>query len=102
MCCPVPPEAQVMPTLFINKLDRLALELRMTPAEVYTRVQQIVQHANMIWSGFRSEQFLSEADAVLAYEGAAVAAAAADATAEPSEPPLPEGLTLSVMLWQLT
>lgn len=47
----------------------------MTPSEAYTRMQSIITHVNMIMSAFRSEQFLSEADAVLAYEGAKGAAA---------------------------
>ena len=35
---------------------------------------QIVAHCNMIWSGFDSEAFISEADSVLAYEEQRVAA----------------------------
>ncbi|MEW5299576.1 MAG: hypothetical protein WDW36_002577 [Sanguina aurantia] len=68
-------QEKVRPCLFINKVDRLILELRMTPSEAYTRMQSIITHVNMIMSAFRSEQFLSEADAVLAYEGAKGAAA---------------------------
>jgi ribosome assembly protein 1 len=70
-----PPHTQVKPCLFLNKLDRLILELRMTPAEAHQRLQQILQHVNMIWSAFQSEKFINEADAVLAYEEARVAAA---------------------------
>lgn len=44
---------QVAPCLFINKIDRLILELRLTPAEAYTRLQSIVTHANMIMSAFK-------------------------------------------------
>jgi hypothetical protein len=47
----------------------------MTPAEAYQRLQQILQHVNMVWSAFQSERYMSEADAVLAYEEARVAAA---------------------------
>jgi ribosome assembly protein 1 len=52
----------------INKMDRLILELRLSPSEAAQRLAAIVHHANMIWSAFDSEAFLSEADAVLAYE----------------------------------
>ncbi|KIY98160.1 hypothetical protein MNEG_9798, partial [Monoraphidium neglectum] len=52
----------------INKIDRLILELHLSPSEAAQRLAAIVHHANMIWSAFDSEAFLSEADAVLAYE----------------------------------
>jgi translation elongation factor EF-G len=65
---PTPPPKQVTPCLMINKLDRLILELRLSPSEAAARLSAIVHHANMIWSAFDSEAFLSEADAVLAYE----------------------------------
>jgi hypothetical protein len=50
--------------------------------QAYARLQSIVTHANMIVSSFHSERFMSEADAVLAHEGAKEAAAAAAAAAE--------------------
>ena len=59
--------------LVINKIDRLVLELRLTPAEAHRRLEAILTHVNMVVSGFQSEHHLSEADAVLA-TGAAVAA----------------------------
>jgi len=63
-----PTDHQVKPCLMINKIDRLILELRLSPSEAAQRLTAIVHHANMIWSTFDSEAFLSEADAVLAYE----------------------------------
>jgi len=68
-------EEKVAPCLFINKMDRLILELQLTPAEAYARLQAIVTHANMIMSAFRSEAYMSEADAVLAHEAHAAEAA---------------------------
>ncbi len=62
--------AQVKLCLVINKLDRLIMELRLTPAEAYTRLRGILTHVNMIISAFQSERFISEADAVLAHEDA--------------------------------
>jgi len=61
-------EEKVKPTLMINKLDRLILELQLSPHEAYTHLVQIVTHANMIWSAFHSEHYMKEADAVLVYE----------------------------------
>jgi len=54
----------------INKIDRLILELDLTPSEAYSRITAIVSHVNMILSSFESEKFISEADAVLAHEDA--------------------------------
>ena len=54
----------------INKIDRLILELRLSPEEAYGRLRDIVTHANMILSSFASERYLREADAVLAVEQA--------------------------------
>ena len=54
--------------LVINKLDRLILELNLSPAEAYTRISAIVGHMNMILSSFESEKYISEADSILAYE----------------------------------
>jgi ribosome assembly protein 1 len=63
-----PHPLQVKPCLFINKMDRLILELRLPPEEAASRITAIVAHANMIWSAFDSEHFMREADAVLAAE----------------------------------
>ncbi|PNW73585.1 hypothetical protein CHLRE_13g564950v5 [Chlamydomonas reinhardtii] len=74
-------EEKVRPVLMINKLDRLILELRMSPEEAYGRLRDIVTHANMIWSAFASEKYLREADAVLALEAARADQAEAAAAA---------------------
>lgn len=71
-------EERVSMTLVINKIDRLILELRLTPLEAYERLNSIVAHVNMIVSSFRSEKFISEADSVLAYEDAKAAGGAAE------------------------
>ncbi|KFM26039.1 Elongation factor 2 [Auxenochlorella protothecoides] len=49
--------------LVINKIDRLALELRLGPEEAYARLRAVVDHVNLVVSSFHSEQFISEADA---------------------------------------
>lgn len=54
----------------INKIDRLILSLKMTPMEAYTRLKQIISDVNLIMATFASEQYLSEANAVLAHEKA--------------------------------
>jgi hypothetical protein len=46
--------AQVKMCLVINKLDRLILELRLTPDEAYERLKSIIGHVNMIVSSFQS------------------------------------------------
>eukprot|EP00884_Botryococcus_braunii_P007859 jgi/Botrbrau1/17074/Bobra.0285s0001.1 len=66
-------EEKVRMCLVINKVDRLILELRLTPAEAFTRLKAILSHVNMILSAFHSERFISEADAVLAHEDARTA-----------------------------
>lgn len=63
-------DAQVKLCLVINKVDRLIQELHLTPAEAYERLKAIVAHANMVVSSFQSEQFLTDADALLAHEAA--------------------------------
>lgn len=50
---------QVKLCLVVNKVDRLILELRLTPGEAYERLRAIIAHANMIVSSFRSEQYIS-------------------------------------------
>lgn len=54
--------------LVINKIDRLILELQLQPQEAYERIKGIISQVNMIVSAFESENFMSEADAVLAHE----------------------------------
>ena len=61
---------QVRLCLVINKMDRLILELGLSPQEAYTRLKGIITHVNMIVSAFQSEQHISEADAVLAHQDA--------------------------------
>ncbi len=53
------PCRQVKLCLVINKLDRLILELCLTPAEAYERLKAIVAHVNMIVSSFHSEKYIS-------------------------------------------
>ena len=65
---------QVQLCLVINKIDRLIQEWRMQPQEAYDRIRAIVAHVNMIVSAFQSERFISDADAVLAYEDARASA----------------------------
>jgi len=43
----------------VNKVDRLILELCLTPAEAYERLQAIIAHVNMIVSSFHSEKYIS-------------------------------------------
>ncbi|GAB4820198.1 hypothetical protein N2152v2_007244 [Parachlorella kessleri] len=66
-------EEKVRLCLVINKVDRLILELRLTPLEAYERLKSIIAHVNMIISAFHSERYISEADSVLAYEDAKAA-----------------------------
>ena len=43
----------------VNKLDRLILELCLTPLEAYERLKAIIAHVNMIVSSFHSEKYIS-------------------------------------------
>jgi ribosome assembly protein 1 len=49
----------------INKVDRLILELRLTPEQANERMKAIITQVNMIVSAFQSEKYISEADVVL-------------------------------------
>ena len=69
-CCQPGSVLQVRLCLVINKMDRLILELGLSPQEAYTRLRGIITHVNMIVSAFRSEQHISDADAVLAHQDA--------------------------------
>ena len=53
------PRAQVKLCLVINKIDRLILELRLSPQEAYERMKAIIAHVNMILSSFHSERYIS-------------------------------------------
>ncbi|DBB16984.1 TPA: hypothetical protein ACH3X3_014090 [Trebouxia sp. C0006] len=61
-------EEKVQLCLVVNKIDRLILELQLQPHEAYDRIKGIITQVNMIVSAFESENFMSEADAVLAHE----------------------------------
>lgn len=56
---PPPTPRQVKLCLVINKVDRLILELCLTPAEAYDRLKAIIAHVNMIVSSFHSEKYIS-------------------------------------------
>ena len=57
----VPRRLQVRLCLVVNKVDRLILELCLTPLEAYERLKAIIAHVNMIVSAFHSEKFMSGA-----------------------------------------
>jgi len=69
--------------LVINKVDRLVGELGLDVAAAAQRLEAVVAHANLVVSGFRSEDAMTEADAVLA-DAEAAEAAEAKAAAEAS------------------
>ena len=50
---------QVKLCLVVNKIDRLILELCLTPLEAYERLKAIIAHVNMIVSSFHSEKYIS-------------------------------------------
>lgn len=54
-------EERVRPTLVLNKVDRLVLELGLTPTEAYSRMKSIVSEVNNIISAFRSEKYIPSA-----------------------------------------
>ena len=56
---PISVSLQVKLCLVVNKMDRLILELCLTPAEAYERLKAIIAHVNMIISSFHSEQYIS-------------------------------------------
>ncbi|KAG6682525.1 hypothetical protein I3842_13G147100 [Carya illinoinensis] len=56
---------KLSPCLVLNKIDRLIFELRLSPMEAYTRLSRIVHEVNGIVSGYKSEKYLSDVDAVL-------------------------------------
>ena len=67
--------------LVVNKVDRLVRELGMDASAAAQRLESVVAHANLVVSGFRSEDAMTEADAFLAGAEAAEAAEAAAAEA---------------------
>jgi ribosome assembly protein 1 len=56
---------RVTPCLVLNKMDRLILELKLTPLEAYARLQSIIGEVNNIINAFRSEKYLSDVDSIL-------------------------------------
>ncbi|KAJ3358476.1 Cytoplasmic GTPase/eEF2-like protein (ribosomal biogenesis) [Allomyces javanicus] len=54
---------RIKPILVVNKMDRLATELKMTPLEAYQHVAKIIQHANAVMGTFFQSE-LAERDAV--------------------------------------
>ncbi|KAJ0264761.1 Ribosomal protein S5/Elongation factor G/III/V family protein [Hirschfeldia incana] len=57
---------KLTPCLVLNKIDRLILELRLSPMEAYTRLIRIVHEVNGIVSAYKSEKYLSDVDSILA------------------------------------
>eukprot|EP00898_Chlorokybus_atmophyticus_P007645 jgi/Chlat1/7882/Chrsp66S00582 len=57
--------------LVFNKIDRLIVELKLSPQEAYDRIKGILGEVNNIINGFRSEKYMSDVDAVLAHTEAA-------------------------------
>uniref|UniRef100_A0A0D6QUR7 Elongation factor-like 1 n=1 Tax=Araucaria cunninghamii TaxID=56994 RepID=A0A0D6QUR7_ARACU len=56
---------KVTPCLVLNKIDRLITELKLSPMEAYTRLQNIVHEVNNIISSYRSEKYLSDVDSII-------------------------------------
>ncbi|KAJ1755813.1 Cytoplasmic GTPase/eEF2-like protein (ribosomal biogenesis), partial [Coemansia sp. RSA 1752] len=50
----------VRPVLFLNKLDRMIVEWRMTPSEAYTHMQQLIEQVNAVLAGFWEGDRLAE------------------------------------------
>ncbi|KAJ2773804.1 Cytoplasmic GTPase/eEF2-like protein (ribosomal biogenesis), partial [Coemansia nantahalensis] len=50
----------VRPVLFLNKIDRLIMELRMTPSEAYLHMQQLIEQVNAVLAGFWEGDRLAE------------------------------------------
>lgn len=51
-------------TLVLNKIDRLISELQLTPEEAYARIRRVVADVNLLIGTFRSEEYISRADAL--------------------------------------
>ncbi|KAJ2778792.1 Cytoplasmic GTPase/eEF2-like protein (ribosomal biogenesis) [Coemansia javaensis] len=50
----------VRPVLFLNKMDRLVAEWRMTPGEAYLHLQQLIEQVNAVLAGFWEGDRLAE------------------------------------------
>lgn len=57
---------KLTPCLVLNKIDRLIVELKLSPMEAYNRLQRIVHEVNSIVSTYKSEKYLSDVDSILA------------------------------------
>jgi ribosome assembly protein 1 len=51
---------KVRPILVLNKIDRLILELRMTPEEAFTRLTQVLEQVNAILGTHEAQEILEE------------------------------------------
>ncbi|GJW28527.1 elongation factor-like GTPase 1 [Tanacetum coccineum] len=56
---------KVTPCLVLNKIDRLILELKLTPLEAYAKLLRIVHEVNGIVSAYKSEKYLSDVDSII-------------------------------------
>eukprot|EP00249_Psilotum_nudum_P018904 c27012_g1_i2 orf=142-3336(+) len=56
---------RVTPCLVLNKVDRLIIELKLSPLEAYTRLRNIILEVNNIINIFRSEKYISDVDSIL-------------------------------------
>ncbi|KAJ2906041.1 Cytoplasmic GTPase/eEF2-like protein (ribosomal biogenesis), partial [Coemansia aciculifera] len=50
----------VHPILFLNKMDRLIVEWKMTPSEAYVHMQQLIEQVNAVLAGFWEGDRLAE------------------------------------------
>ncbi|KAJ0545835.1 putative protein-synthesizing GTPase [Helianthus annuus] len=57
---------KLTPCLVLNKIDRLIVELKLSPLEAYNRLLRIVHEVNGIVSAYKSEKYLSDVDSILA------------------------------------
>ncbi|PVU96904.1 hypothetical protein BB561_000885 [Smittium simulii] len=53
---------KVQTILVINKIDRLIIELLMTPAEAYTHMQQLIEQVNAVLAGFWESDRIAASD----------------------------------------
>nr|GFA00586.1 elongation factor-like GTPase 1 [Tanacetum cinerariifolium] len=56
---------KVTPCLVLNKIDRLILELKLTPLEAYAKLFRIVHEVNGIVSTYKSEKYLFDIDSII-------------------------------------
>ena len=52
----------VKPLLVLNKIDRLLIELKLSPVEAYDHLARIVEQANAIMASFSVEKYVLEQD----------------------------------------